>query len=122
MNESLYELIGGAAAVEAAVDKMYEKILKDQSLAVFFEGMDMPKLRNSQVAFVTMAFGGPNQYTGENLRKAHENLVNKGLSDEHFDAVVSHLKEAMEELKVPRNLINEALTFVASTRNDVLGR
>ena len=38
-----------------------------------------------------MAFGGPNAYTGLDMRKAHAALVAKGLNDAHFDAVVELL-------------------------------
>jgi len=122
MSESLYNKIGGKDAVSAAVNLMYDKILNDDSLALFFEGVDLNRQRRSQTAFVLMALGGPNNYTGKNLRDAHAPLVQKGLSDEHFDAVAGHLTEALQELSVPKELIDEVITIVASTRNDVLGR
>ena len=35
-----------------------------------------------QKAFFTMAFGGPNDYTGEDLRKAHTRLVKMRLNND----------------------------------------
>lgn len=122
MTESLYERIGGQAAVEAAVNKLYEKILADASLSEFFSETDMGALHRSQTAFVTYAFGGPNNYSGKTLRIAHRKAVENGLNDAHFDAVATHLKDAMHELNVPVELIDEAITIVASTRDDVLNR
>ncbi|MFT5783373.1 MAG: hemoglobin [Candidatus Krumholzibacteriia bacterium] len=122
MSESLYERIGGKPAVQVVVTKMYEKVLDDDLLAPFFDGIDIDSLRNSQSAFVTMAFGGPRDYTGEDLRIAHAGLVKDGLSDKHFDAVAAHLKAAMEEMDVAGDLINEALAIVDSTRDHVLNR
>jgi hemoglobin len=122
MSKSLYERIGGESAVKATVIKMYDKILDDKELAPFFENINVDKLRLSQSAFVTYAFGGPNHYNGKSLRTAHAGAVSHGLSDKHFDAVAEHLKAAMEELNVPTELINEALTIVGSTREDVLGQ
>lgn len=122
MNQSLFERIGGEAAVKATVLKMYEKILDDALLASYFENIDVELLRLSQSAFVTYAFGGPNHYTGKSLRNAHKGAVKKGLTDIHFDRVAIHLKTAMEELNVPGELIAEALAIVGSTRNDVLGK
>ena len=122
MGKSLYERIGGDKAVQATVIKMYDKVLDDALLAPFFEDIDVDALRRSQMAFVTVAFGGPNHYTGKNMRSAHQNAVNKGLSDAHFDRVAAHLKAAMEELSVPADLIAEALTIVSGTRDDVLNR
>jgi hemoglobin len=122
MQKSLYERIGGDAAVKAAVVKMYAKILDDDMLAPFFENSDIETLRLSQSAFVTYAFGGPNHYTGRKLRDAHAGAVSQGLSDAHFDRVAAHLEAAMHELNVPADLIVEALTIVGSTRADVLGQ
>ncbi|MFZ4125338.1 MAG: group I truncated hemoglobin [Rickettsiales bacterium] len=122
MPNSLYQRIGGDAAVSATVVKMYEKILADDALLPFFEHIDVDALRLSQSAFVTYAFGGPNHYTGKSMRAAHQNSVKAGLNDQHFDLVAAHLKAAMEELGVPNNLIAEALAIVGSTRADVLNR
>ena len=122
MTQTLFERIGGDAAVRATVLKMYDKILADELLAPFFEDINVDALRRSQSAFVTVAFGGPNNYTGRTMRTAHQSSVDKGMSDIHFDLVASHLKSAMEELNVPTYLINEALAIVGSTRADVLNR
>lgn len=122
MAQSLFERIGGEDAVKLTVVKLYEKILADEMLAPFFEGVNMQALRRSQSAFVTMAFGGPNEYTGRHLRLAHAPLVEKGLNEKHFNAVIKHLTAAMKELKVPDNLIQEATAIVMGTRNDVLGK
>jgi hemoglobin len=122
MNRSLYERIGGESAVRTTVIKLYGKILDDPELAPFFEKLDVEKLRLSQSAFVTYAFGGPNHYTGKSMRAAHQNAVSQGLSDRHFDKVVVHLKSALQELQVPEPLIEEALHIVNGTRKDVLGQ
>ncbi|MFO0389423.1 MAG: group I truncated hemoglobin [Alphaproteobacteria bacterium] len=122
MAQSLFERIGGEAAVKATVIKMYDKILDDEELAPFFDNIDVDKLRLSQSAFVTYAFGGPNHYSGKGLRTAHAGAVSRGLSDRHFDLVAKHLKSAMQELNVPTDLIDEALAIVGSTRKDVLGQ
>lgn len=120
---SLYNRLGGLSAVNAAVEKMYDKILRDPLLSPFFAGLDMARQRRSQVAFMITAFGGPHQYTGADLTKAHAGLVkDKGLSDVHFDAVAGHLKAALTELDVPSALITEVLTLVGTTRGAVLGR
>lgn len=119
---SLYERIGGAEAVKATVALLYDKILSDPMLIPFFQDIDVDRLRSSQSAFVSMAFGGPIQYSGAGLRKAHERLVAKGLSDPHFDKVAWHLKAAMEDLSVPPSLITEALRIVETTRPDILNR
>lgn len=119
---SLYERLGGEAAVQSAVVLFYEKILADPSLAPFFAGLDMDKQINKQIAFMTMAFGGPHAYGGRELREAHSGLVKRGLTDEHFDRVASLLSETLAELGVDPAISGEALSIVAGTRHHVLSR
>ncbi len=118
----LYEEIGGAAAVNAAVDIFYRKVLKDDRIKGFFTGVDMTKQAAKQKAFLTMAFGGPSNYTGLDMRRGHAHLVERGLNDAHFDAVLENLGATLQELKVPQNLIAQAAAIAESTRKDVLGR
>ena len=119
---SLYEEIGGEAAVNAAVDIFYRKVLQDDRIKQFFDGVDMDKQAAKQKAFLTVAFGGPNNYTGEDMRRGHAHLVAKGLDDSHFDAVMENLGSTLKDLNVPDNLIAQAAAIAESTRNDVLGR
>lgn len=119
---SLYDEIGGEAAVNAAVDIFYRKVLSDDRIKQFFNDVDMERQAAKQKAFLTMAFGGPNNYTGEDMRRGHAHLVAKGLNDSHFDAVMEDLGATLKELNVPDNLISQAAAIAESTRNDVLGR
>jgi hemoglobin len=118
----LYEELGGEGAVNAAVDIFYRKVLKDNRISRFFTGVDMAKQAAKQKSFLTMAFGGPNNYTGLDMRKAHARLVEQGLNDSHFDAVVEDLGATLKELKVPDHLIAQVAAVAETTRKDVLGR
>ena len=122
MTQSLYERIGGDAAVNAAVDIFYRKVLADDRISKFFEDVDMERQAEKQKGFLTFAFGGPNNYTGKDMREGHAHLVERGLNDSHFDAVMEHLGATLKELNVPDDLIAEAAAIAESTRNDVLGR
>lgn len=118
----LFERIGGETAIMSAVTLFYEKVLADRELARFFDGMDMPSQIKKQVAFMTMAFGGPHSYTGRDLAVAHAPLVKKGLNEGHFDRVAVCLKSSLEELSVAGNVVQEVLAIVETTRDAVLGR
>lgn len=122
MTKSLYERIGGEAAVEAAVDLFYRKVLHDFSVAAFFLHTDMDEQRAKQKSFLTMVFGGPNDYTGKDMRTAHAQMVEEGLDESHFDAVVGHLRATLEEMDVDRDAIEEVMAIAESTRDDVLNR
>lgn len=118
----LFEQIGGQAAVEAAVDAFYRKVLADDRVSRFFEGVDMDKQRAKQKAFLTMAFGGPHNYTGKDMRTGHAHLVKMGLNDSHVDAIIELLGATLKELGVKDELISQVAAIAESTRNDVLDR
>ena len=122
MTESWFDRIGGAPAVDAAVDLFYRKVLADSSISHFFDDTDMDGQRAKQKSFLTMVFGGPNTYSGKEMREAHAKLGARGLTDSHFDSVAGHLKATLEELGVAGDATAEVLTFAGSTRDDVLGR
>lgn len=119
---TLYEQLGGEAAVNAAVDIFYRKVLSDERICHFFDGVDMERQAAKQKAFLTFAFGGPNNYTGRDMRNAHAHLVKQGLNDSHFDAVVENLGSTLAELGVAPELIQQVAAIAETTRADVLDR
>jgi hemoglobin len=119
---TLYDRIGGEAAIMAAADLFYQKVIADPLTRPFFDGLDMAAQTRKQVAFMAWAFGGPAQYKGRDLRAAHAPLIERGLNDSHFDAVAAHLESTLRELSVPDELIREALAIVGGTRAQVLQR
>ncbi|MDH5325868.1 MAG: group 1 truncated hemoglobin [Gammaproteobacteria bacterium] len=122
MSDTLFEKLGGEAAVNAAVDIFYRKVLADDRINSFFDDVDMDAQAAKQKAFLTMAFGGPHNYTGKDMREGHAHLVERGLNDTHFDAVVENLGSTLKELNVPDELIAQVAAIAETTRSDVLGR
>ena len=51
---TVYEQIGGAKAMDAAVDLFYRKVLADERISHFFEDVDMERQAAKQKAFLTM--------------------------------------------------------------------
>jgi hemoglobin len=119
---SIYEQIGGEAAVEQAVDIFYRKMLLDERVAAYFESVDMDRQRAKQKAFLTMVFGGPNAYAGKDMRAAHAGLVQRGLNDLHVDVVIEHLGATLKELGAGDEQIAAVAALANSVRGDVLGR
>jgi hemoglobin len=119
---TLYDRLGGDAAVIAAVDGFYKRVIADPKLSSFFTGIDMNVQVAKMTEFMSMALGGKPTYAGRDLGEAHAKLVQRGLADTHFDAVVTHLVATLDELGVGSPEIDEVLSILAPTRNAVLGR
>lgn len=122
MTETIFDKLGGEGAVNAAVDIFYRRVLSDNRVSGFFDTTNMDKQRAKQKAFLTMVFGGPNEYTGKDLQTAHAPLVEKGLNDTHFDIVLDHLRGTLDDLNVEKGLVDHVVNLANTTREDVLGR
>ena len=109
--------------MEIAVDLFYRKVLKDELVGHYFEDVDMESQRLKQKSFLSMAFGGPYQYSKLDLRQTHKPLIQKfGMSDEHFDRVAALFNETLQELNISEKEIQGVMEVIESTRDDILNR
>ena len=97
-------------------------MLVDDRVAAFFDDVDMDQQMNKQAGFLTMVLGGPNTYTGKDMREAHAPLLARGLNDTHVDVVIEHLGNTLKELGVDDAKIAEVAELANSVRDDVLSR
>lgn len=118
-HSSLYERLGGAPAIRAAVENFYERVLDDSELSRFFEGVDVSRLKAHQAMFLTATLGGPKKYHGAAMREAHEHLA---IDDATFDRVASHLSETLRGLGIEPGLLGEVMAAVASLRPEIVSQ
>ena len=114
---SVYEAIGGRAALVAAVDNFYGRLLADPILGPFFPGGVGPKHRAYVVTALGEALGGPERYRGPDITGAHRGL---GISDAHFDRAAAHLGATLDQLGVPGDLAERIVGVVAGLRPAVV--
>lgn len=117
--KSLYDQLGGRAAISAVVNRLYELIAKDPSVAGFFTETGMPA--HSLTEFLVIASGGegdPN-YQMPDLASVHKP---HGITDEAFDTVARYLTQALNEFNVPQPTIDAVITLVASTRGQIVSQ
>ncbi len=118
-NMTLFEKLGGQSAIAAVVDNFYERMMKDDLVNSFFANTDMEKQRRHQTSFISFALGGPNQYTGKSMAKAHEGM---NLQMEHFMAVANHLSAALRDFNVSEEDIQTVISHLLTLKDDVLGK
>jgi len=114
---TIYDSIGGAPAVSAAVDDFYVRVLADPALAPFFGNVDMSKLKSHQRSFIAAAVGGSEIYAGRDMAAAHAGL---DIADSDFDAVVGHLVDTLTGLGVPADTIGQIGAALAPLRGDIV--
>jgi hemoglobin len=114
---SIYDAIGGAPAVGAAVDDFYLRVVADPDLAPFFDTTDLRRLKTHQRAFIAAALGGPELYAGRDMAAAHAGM---SISDRDFDAVVGHLVDTLTALAVPAEIIGQIGAALAPLRDQIV--
>jgi hemoglobin len=110
---SLYDEIGGSAAVAVAVDDLYERILSDRELAPYFGHVDMRRQKTHMRAFLAAALGGPDIYRGRDMAAAHSHLR---ISGRAFDLVAGHLVGTLRGLGVVAAHVDAVVAKVAPLR------
>ena len=118
-DRSLFERVGGDAVVTPAVALFYRRVLDDPELASYFAGVDMPRLRAHQRAFLTAALGGPAIFAGRSIELAHQGM---GIADEAFDTMIDHLICALRDLGLDAETAAEVPPELELLRSRIVGR
>jgi hemoglobin len=116
---SIYEAIGGEAALVAVVDDFYVRVLADPQLAGFFAGTNMTRLKGMQVEFFAAALGGPQVYQGSGMRQVH---AGRGISQADFDKVAVHLTDALAAAGVPAETIGQIAAAITPLADEIVSR
>ncbi|ELZ51305.1 globin [Halorubrum coriense DSM 10284] len=116
-NETLYERLGGEPAIGAVVEEFYDRVLADERVNHHFEDVDMAEQRSHQTKFLSAVTGGPLRYEGEEMATAHEELA---ISPAEFDAVATHLDEALRVFDVDDADREAVMEAVAGFERDVV--
>ena len=118
MRGSIYDELGGAPAVTAVVDGLYERLIADPELMAYFDGRDMTSLKAHQRALVTVALGGTTEeYGGRMMQPAHAGLA---ITEEAFDKVLDHLQAVLAGAGVAAATSAKVLAILQPLRTDVV--
>lgn len=115
--QTLYEQLGGAEGIQKVVVRFYEKVLADDRIKHFFTETDMEKQIRHQTLFISWVTGGPNQYTGKSMARAHEGM---NLQLEHFMAVAEDLTASLKEFGVTEDQINQVVEKLLTMKDEIL--
>lgn len=113
---SLFDAIGGTNAVKTVVADFYKRVLSDPNLSGFFSNTDMVRQTELQVQFVSQALGGPVEYSGRDMKSAHQSL---NITEVHFGLVAGHLVEALRTAGVSDVQIEEIVSRIAPLKDEI---
>ena len=120
---SLYERLGGVYAIAAVVDDFVDRVMADPRLNAN-PLVDEAHHRVSAAGFkylvteqVCWAAGGPQTYTGRNMRDSHAHLK---ITEGEWQAFLDDLRQTLSKFQVPAAEQGELFAIVASTKENIV--
>jgi hemoglobin len=116
---SLYQRLGGRAAITAVVNDFVGNVARDKRINGFFADTDIPRLKRLLVQQICAGSGGPCKYEGRSMREAHRGL---NIRNRDFDALVEDLVISLNKFGVRPREQRELLALLGPMRRDVVQR
>ncbi|HYV36108.1 MAG TPA: group 1 truncated hemoglobin [Gemmataceae bacterium] len=120
---SLWDRLGGEKGVDKVLSDFMAAAAMDPKVDFSRGGkykLDDQKaqaLKKSLIDFVSDAAGGPYKYKGPSMKDVHKGM---GITDDQFNALAGHLKEALEKNGVKTNDVAAVMEAVGGTRGDIV--
>lgn len=100
--QSLYDRLGGKAAIVKVVDDFVGNCAADTRINSFFtatakDPKRLAAFKTNLVDQICEASGGPCKYTGKDMKTAHAGM---GITNTHFNALVEDLQKTLTRFKV----------------------
>jgi hemoglobin len=118
-DDSLYRAFGEKAGLVKITDDLYTNLLADPRTAPYFENAPIRRIKEKLVEQFCVLLGGPCQYTGRTMKRAHEG---QNIDRAAFNALVEDLQKAMDKNDVPFHLQNKLLAKLAPMYRDIQDR
>jgi hemoglobin len=114
---SLYERLGGEAAVSAVVDDFVMRVAADTRINGKFARSNVERVKFHLKEQVCAATGGPCQYTGLSMGAAHKNMK---VTEGEFNALVEDLVATLDKFNVPAQEKGELLSALGGLKSQIV--
>ena len=115
---NLFEKYGGVDTVSQIVHAFYREVVRRPTLKPYFEGVDLLRLIDHQVHFMSYLLGQPaNFYTGRQMKVAHQPLR---ITPEAFEEVGQILADCLTQAGMAAEDIEQVLGQLTAIRADVV--
>ena len=119
---SIYKRLGGYDALAAVADDWLGRLMKDEKLSKFFNGVSLDsqkRIRQLALDQLCAATGGPCIYIGRNMRTVHEGL---GITEADWDLSVKHLIASLDKFKVGKAEKDDLLKALTGLKKDIVDK
>ena len=118
--KSLFERLGGKEGITKVVDAFINNVTHNEVIKKRFTKLPKEKIekfRTNLIALLCKESGGDCEYQGKPMKEAHKGMK---ITDPEWNATVSALKAALDEVKVGENEQNDLIFAVGSMKEDIV--
>jgi len=102
---------------EAVVDQFVANVAADGRINKHFANANLDHLKTQLVSQLGQASGGPQQYTGRDMKTVHAGM---GIDPPAFDALIEDLVAALDQFKVGEKEKGEILAILQPMKADIV--
>ncbi len=117
MEKSLYERLGGEAAISAVIDDFVGRVAADDRINKKFAKSNIDRVKFHLKQQVCAATGGPCKYTGLDMKKSHKNMA---VTEGEFNALVEDLVATLDKFNVPAKEKGELLAILGPLKDQIV--
>ena len=115
MTVALFDKYGGVPAVTRIVRDFHERLMRRPNLRRYFEEMEMDKVIQHHIAYVSYALGKPNQdFT---MKKMHDQHMQAGVTKASYNQNMEIFFAALED----EGVTPEDIEIIEQTLKEVRG-
>jgi hemoglobin len=132
--QTLYERLGGSQTIIALVDDFTQRIIADprvnferRNVSTNWVGGEykpwnpspenVDRFKQHMVEFISLAAGGPAQYTGRDMHTIHDGMR---ISNAEFDAMIGDIKASLDRMNIARPEARDLLAIMETTRKQIV--
>ena len=116
--KTLYERLGGYAAIAAVANDLLPRLRADPQLGRFWahRGEDgVMREKQLLIDFLCASAGGPVYYRGRDMTRTHRGTR---ISESDWNIFLAHAAATLAKFQVPEAEQNEVVTFVQSLKKE----
>jgi hemoglobin len=118
MSLSLYDRLGGAAGITAIVSDAVDNHLNNPVVSPRFRAStDIPRAKRLAAEFFCAGAGGPETYSGKDMRAAHRGM---NINEQEYLAVIDDVMAALAKHKIDDATCKDVLSILYSLKGEVL--
>lgn len=114
---SLYERLGGYDGIRKVSEDVWKEHTSNPDVMARYLDSDGEEITRLVTEFVCWGTGGPESYTGKEMREAHRTM---NINEREFLAVIEDVSQALKKNNVGQQETSEVLGLLFTLKDEVM--